>query len=107
MAASEPDLQRLFDAQSCLELRLSRFLSLGRWLWHGQMPGPEVRFRENSGVVAPSEAVAMRGRTAMDVRGGGLAGPISGGPNNSGSGIWVPWEAEVANASPGFLKVSG
>ena len=105
----ETDAQRLFDAQSCLELRLARFLSLGRWLWRGQEPSLG-RFRESSGaVVAAAEGAAMD-QTETGVRGyDGSARPgRPGGPKGTSSGgIWVPWEAEVANASPAFLKVRG
>lgn len=103
----ETDARRLFDAQSCLELRLARFLSLGRWLWRGKEPSLG-RFPENSGSVAAAAEAASMGQTETGVRGcdgsarAGRPGGLKGG---SSGGIWVPWETEVANASPGFLKV--
>ena len=99
----EPDSRRLFDAQSCLELRLARFLSLGRWLWRGQDPSA-ARFPESYGAVAAAEALTT-GQTETDASGYGSVRLCAGGPKDSSGRIWVPWEAETANASPAFLKV--
>ncbi len=109
VAVSQPHVERLFAAQANLELRISRSLSLGRWLWRG------VNF---SGAAAAAGAA-----TAATSGGGGGLGPGAGGSGGVdgvggetlkldlastgvGRGVMVPWETEAANASPECLKVS-
>ncbi|CAN0061404.1 unnamed protein product, partial [Ectocarpus fasciculatus] len=115
VAVSQPHVERLFAAQSNLELRVARSLSLGRWLWRG------VNFSAAyAAAVAAAPAAAAGNSVGND--GAGVTGdgggftsagmPLLGGYRvdgvgrgcRGGGGIWVPWEAEAANASPERLK---
>ncbi|CAB1116935.1 unnamed protein product [Ectocarpus sp. CCAP 1310/34] len=116
VAVSQPHVERLFAAQSNLELRVARSLSLGRWLWRG------VNFSAAYAAAAAAAAAAAPGNSA-GIDGGGVTGDGggftsagillcggsrvdgAGGGGGGGGGIWVPWEAEAANASPERLKV--
>ncbi|CAN0012370.1 unnamed protein product [Scytosiphon promiscuus] len=96
VAVSQPHVERLFAAQSNLELRVTRSLGLGRWLWRG----------------ANFSGLAGEGvKGARDDDGGAEDGraqppPLPGGDfvSKGGAGVWVPWETEAANASPDNLK---
>ncbi|CAM9506680.1 unnamed protein product [Ectocarpus sp. 4 AP-2014] len=115
VAVSQPHVERLFAAQSNLELRVARSLSLGRWLWRG------VNFSSAyPAAVAAAPAAAAGNSVGNDGAGvtgdgGGLTSagiPLlggsqvdgAGGGGGGGGGMWVPWEAEAANASPERLK---
>lgn len=101
-----PYVERLFAAQSSLELRISRSLSLGRWLWRG------VNFSEMHSAATAAAAIAAAATREDDGQGAGKNGGGGGGINSGAAlappvgGIWVPWETEAANASPECLKVS-
>lgn len=115
VAVSQPHVERLFAAQSNLELRVARSLSLGRWLWRG------VNFSAVYAAAVAAAPAAAAGNSA-GIDGAGVTGdgggftsagiPLLGGSRvdgagggGGGGGIWVPWEAEAANASPERLKV--
>ncbi|CAM9739027.1 unnamed protein product [Ectocarpus sp. 12 AP-2014] len=115
VAVSQPHVERLFAAQSNLELRVARSLSLGRWLWRG------VNFSAAYAAAVAGAPAAAAGNSA-GIDGAGVTGdgggftsagiPLvggsrvdgGGGGGGGGGGIWVPWEVEAANASPERLK---
>ncbi|CAM9300985.1 unnamed protein product [Ectocarpus sp. 12 AP-2014] len=115
VAVSQPHVERLFAAQSNLELRVARSLSLGRWLWRG------VNFSAAYAAAVAAAPTAAAGNSSgfdgagVTGDGGGFTSagiPLldgsrvdgAGGGGGGGGGIWVPWESEAANASPDRLK---
>eukprot|EP00903_Cladosiphon_okamuranus_P016054 g14821.t2 len=97
VAVSQPHVEQLFAAQAILELRKTRSLSLGRWLWRGNNLSELWAAAKFGGGVAP--VATENGLTGAPRE---PRGRTQGG--GDGKKVWAPWEVEAANASPEPLK---